>query len=162
MPDTRSRVYWDADVFLSYVNKIPERILILDTLLSQSTDPQTQFRIVTSAYSMVEVAYGAQEQATSRLDPKTEQDIDDLWDPNTVIVVEFHPAIAIEARTLMRMAVTRGWKLRPGDAIHLASAKLSGAEEMHTYSTDLPRFSQDIGIPVAPPYLKDPQGRMPI
>ncbi|MBF8267226.1 MAG: Type toxin-antitoxin system VapC family toxin [Dehalococcoidia bacterium] len=162
MPDTRSRVYWDADVFLSYINQILERMPILDTLLNQSSSPTLPFKIVTSTYSMVEVAFGAQEQVQGVLSTQTEEDIDSLWDPATVQLIEFHPGVAVEARRLMRLAILRGWKLKPGDAIQLATAKVSGAEELHTYSKDFPRYSADIGIPIKEPNTQDPQGRMPI
>lgn len=84
MPDTRARVYWDADVFLSYVNQITERMSILDTLLNQSSSSALPFKIVTSTYSMGEVAFGAQEQVQGVLSAQTEEDIDSLWDSATL------------------------------------------------------------------------------
>lgn len=52
--------YWDADVFLSYINGIESRLPILDDLLAKSS--QGECRIVTSMWSITEVAYAAIEK----------------------------------------------------------------------------------------------------
>jgi hypothetical protein len=40
-----------------------------------------------------------------------------------VKLVEFHRLIAEDARDLMRIALTKGWSLKPLDAVHLSSAQ---------------------------------------
>ena len=34
MPDTHRVIYWDANVFLSYVNKLADRMAVMDAPLS--------------------------------------------------------------------------------------------------------------------------------
>ena len=78
MPDTA--VYWDANVFLSYINGVPERLPTLDALLESSASGGIS--IYTSALSVTEVAFAASEREQRTLDPAMEQKIDNLWEPN--------------------------------------------------------------------------------
>src|SRR2546428_11732135 len=103
MPDGRKRCYWDACVFLSYINKYPDRIAELDALLAEAAKPDGQLEIVTSVLSIVEVAFGIQEQTQKVLSADTESKIDGLWAATNVVrLVEFHEGIARDARELMR------------------------------------------------------------
>ncbi len=97
MPDL-SRTYWDACVFLSYVNGMPERLSHLDALLAKSSK---DFQIVTSVMSIVEVAFGKVEQDGKALDPEIDRKIAALWTGPAVQLVEFFPLIAHEARELL-------------------------------------------------------------
>ena len=56
------------------------------------------------------------------------------------------------ARTLIRGAVASGLSLKPGDAIHLASARSLALAEFHTYSKDLVKFATVTGYPIMEPY----------
>ena len=62
--------YWDACVFLSYINGVETRLPILDDLLSRSRAGDC--RIVTSTWSITEVAYDATEGSTRNIDPSIE------------------------------------------------------------------------------------------
>ena len=158
MPDQRRYVYWDADCWLSYLNAVPERLPILDSLLADSSSDSGAVRIVTSAISQVEVAFGAAEQAGQALDPSVEQRIDSLWaDRSAVLLIEYHEAIGVEARQLIRLSVGRGWSLKPMDAIHLATARWFRVSEFHTYETRLRRYGDDLGFPIVQPYTQTPQ-----
>ena len=98
MPD-RIRLYWDADVWLSYINGIAGPLPILDALLAESGSSNGSIRIYTSELSKVEVAYAQQEQDRRTLDPDVEERIDRLWaDRNTIQIVEYFDAISKEAR----------------------------------------------------------------
>ena len=119
-------IYWDANVFLSYLNSIPDRIPVLEAILEAVESSKTD-RIVTSVISKVEVAWIAQEKLNRALDRDEEARIDDLWSNEAVIeLIDFSDEIAHIARKLMREGMTRGWKLRTNDAIHLASAQWVG------------------------------------
>jgi len=134
MANVPRRLYWDACVFLSYINRHPGRIGTLDKLMADGA--KGELEILTSTISNVEVAYGIQEQTQKALDPAVEANIDKLWNATSFIkLVEFHALIAQRARTLMRDGIPYGWKLKPGDAIHLATAS-SGLEivEFNTYT----------------------------
>ena len=76
MPDTA--IYWDANVFLSYVNGMPEHLPTLDALLESSASGGG-IRIYTSTLSVAEVAFAASEQKQGTLDSTMEQKIDGLW-----------------------------------------------------------------------------------
>ena len=79
MPDGRRVVYWDANVFLSYVNEISNRMPVLDALLKDSASTDGAVTLYTAELSRVEVAFGASEQKRQALDPQVEQIIDNLW-----------------------------------------------------------------------------------
>src|SRR5437879_4848464 len=128
MPDKKPppKHGWDADVLLSYVDGDVARLPDIDEMLRQAR--KNELEIVTSAISTVEVAYGASERNNAALDPAVEGQIEELWAPGSPIkVVEFHPLIGRLARSLVRDAMTKGWRLSPRDAIHLATAKHEGA-----------------------------------
>jgi predicted nucleic acid-binding protein len=153
MPEL-SFVSWDANVFLSYINGDAARLPDIDALLTQSG---TDFQIVTSALSVVEVAFAKIEQDGRALDDETEQRIDALWEPpSPVQLVEFYPLLANEARALIRQAIPRGWSLKPLDAMHLATARRMAVTAFHTYD-DLSRYTELVGIPIGPPRATQPR-----
>ena len=162
MPDNRRVIYWDACVFLSYINEVPNRIGVLDALLASSASDNGTVKIYTSAITRVEVSFAAPERAGQTLDPQTEQLIDNLWaDPDAIVTVEYHDGIGIEARRLMREGLQHGWSLKPLDAIHLATAQwLSSVgievDEFHTYDSQLRRYAAIIGVKIIEPYTPQP------
>ena len=161
MPDTRQIIYWDANAFLAYVNEETERMPTLDAMLDSAAKGEIQLR--TSDISRVEVAFGASEQTQRALDTATEQLIDSLWnDTAAVVMVEYHADIGDIARTLMRDAITRGWSLKPLDAIHLATAQwLSDngvqVEEFHTYDRGLDKYGSVASFRICEPYTAEPR-----
>lgn len=157
MPDIHRVFYWDACVWLSYVNEIPDRVPVIEALLDDSANGQV--KLYTSELSRVEVAFGASEQTQRHLDEGTEKRIDGLWaNQRSVGLVEHHATISIVARGFMRASITRGWSLKPLDAVHLATAqwlKDSGipVAEFHTYD-NLARFGSLVdGFSIAQPHV---------
>lgn len=58
----------------------------------------------------------------------------------------------------MREGLSRGWKLRTNDAIHLASAQWVGATELQTYDVkDFEKFSQLVGMAIKEPNAIQPK-----
>ncbi len=153
MPDL-PRVYWDACVFLSYVNGIPERLSHLDPMLAKSGKAH---QLVTSTMSVVEVAFAKVEQDNKALDADTDRKISGLWAGPAVILVEFFPLIAMEARQMIREALPKGWALKPMDAIHLATAKRLGALEFHTYDDKLLKYAATVGLKICEPIDPSPE-----
>lgn len=81
--------------------------------------------------------------------------IENLW-RGPATLVEFYSLIAQDARTLMRKALEQGnptevWKLKPMDAIHLASARRIEADEFHTYDSKLFKFESMTGLRICEP-----------
>ena len=143
---TRLRSYWDACVFLSYINGDKERTADIERLLEAAYGGAIE--IVTSTVSIVEVARGAQEQA-NQIDATVAAKIDALWTPpSPVKLVEFHLAIASAARNLIRVGVSYGWSLKPMDAIHLATAANVDAGEVLTYDAALEKYADLISVPI--------------
>ena len=129
----QQNVYWDANVFLHYVDGMAECLPVLDALLSSN-----EVTIYTSVMSIVEVSFGGVEQTGRLLGPAVEDLINGLWADPGVIVVECQAEIGEGAKRLLRGTFPRGWRLKPADAIHLATAKGlidSGVQvaEFHTY-----------------------------
>lgn len=92
MPDTPARIYWDANVFISYVNAIPDRISVLDALLEESA--RGAIVIYTSTLSHVEVAFSESEKDRNALSREIEQKISNLWtDEKSVVSVEYQEMI---------------------------------------------------------------------
>jgi predicted nucleic acid-binding protein len=131
--------YWDACVPLSYINGIPDRLQHIDSMMSKSG---TEFQIVTSVLSVAEVAFAALERDASELDPEMEAKIAKLWRVESpIMLVEFYELLATKAQRLIRSAVTKGWSLKPADAIHLATADQLRVAQFHTYDERLEKFS---------------------
>lgn len=55
MPDDDSRVYWDANVLLSYINGVADRVPIIEELFRQARAGEIE--LLTSSVSRVEVAF---------------------------------------------------------------------------------------------------------
>lgn len=157
MPEPRF-IYWDANVFISYLNNDPDRLPTLEALL-ETVESSKNDRIVTSAISKVEVTWVAHEKLNRALSREEEARIDALWDnPDIVELIDFNDEIALMARKLMREGMARGWKLTSNDAIHLASAQWVGAMELQTYDKDdMPRFGQLLGLTICEPHMLQPK-----
>jgi len=156
MPDPQRRIYWDASVFLSYINGYADRAPTIETLLDEAQ--RGDFELLTSALSTVEVSFAAAEQQRQRLSPDVEAKIDQLWlPPSPVKLVEFYALIGEGAKALMRAAITRGWSLKPMDAIHLSTARRLGVSEFHTYDQGLQKYRQDVGCPIREPFTTRPR-----
>jgi predicted nucleic acid-binding protein len=157
--------YWDACVFLALVNGEPARLQHIESMMEAAS--KGELVILTSTFSKVEVALGASEQQAKVLDKAVEDKIDELWGTGSPVkLVEFHELLADDARNLIRQGITRGWSLKPTDALHLATAMRHGTVAFHTYDKPLRKYSGQIGItieePVSPaPYLPLPPNPQP-
>ena len=147
MPD---RVYWDACVFLSYINGEQERLPVIDALLEESRSGKIE--IITSTVSLAEVAFAEEERSNGALDPKIELAIDKIFSDREVVkLVEFHELVASKARIRMRQAITNRWSLKPMDAIHLATAVRLEATQFHTYDETLLKYQESGGFTISDP-----------
>ena len=151
MPDDGRRIYWDANVLLSYLNGLPDRLPTIDELVRQARAGEIE--LLTSAVSRVEVAFAEAEKDQQALDEATEARIDNLWTPPSPIkTVEFYDLIGDGARALMRQGISQGWgSLKPMDAIHLATAQRLNVAELQTYCERLLKWSGNLGFPVVEP-----------
>ena len=163
MPETPKLIYWDSNVFLSYMNELSDRMPVLDVLFETSSRVAGSVKIHTSTLTQVEVAFAASEQTQQVLDPQVEQALNDLWaDQEVVVTVEYHTGIGQIAKSLIRDAITRGWSLKPLDAVHLATAQwlsISGLalEEFHTYDKGLEKFESFLNFTICEPRAEQPR-----
>lgn len=142
MPEPRY-IYWDTDVFLSYLNNDPDRLPVIDAIL-EAVESSKNDKIVTSVVAKVKVTWVAHEKLKRILSKDEETRIDDMWNNSEVIeLIDFSDEIALKARQAMREGMVKGWKLRTNDDIHLASALRVGVVELQTYNLrDFQKFSQ--------------------
>jgi predicted nucleic acid-binding protein len=145
-------------VFLSYIEgnntaRMSHVCAILDDAEHRTVE------IVTSTLTIAEVAFAASEKAAAALDPVTEERIDALWGTSSPVhLVELDPRTAMEARSLVREGMANSRALKPGDAIHLATAKLLGVIALHTYNLeDFARWAGPLGIQITEPESSHPQ-----
>jgi predicted nucleic acid-binding protein len=149
-------IYWDADVFLSYVEDHPDRAPLLELLLADARSGKLE--IVTSVISIAEVAFAETERVRQRLSPDVELKIDALWAVGSPVrVIEVYPLIASRARNLMRDGITQGWSLKAHDAIHLATAQQHQVDEIHTYDGKWAKYAGVVGAPINEPRTEQPR-----
>lgn len=153
MPSRRRKIYWDSNCWLSLINAVPERVHVLESLLSDSKNELGDIELVTSVISKVEVAFVQSEYQGGQPDRTVENAIDALWADTAVTLIETHDQIALEARGLVRSGLHQAWSLKPLDAIHLATAKWFDVEEFHTYDKGLIKegLSTHLGFPIENP-----------
>ncbi|HEY7088817.1 MAG TPA: type II toxin-antitoxin system VapC family toxin [Tepidisphaeraceae bacterium] len=130
------RLYWDACVFLSFIEDHPGRAPVIESLLEDCE--QGKFEIWTSHMSIVEVAFAKTEKDGKALDAEVEKEIDSLWHPSSPIkLVEVSELICTGARTLVREGIEKQHSVRSADAVHLATAQLVDVDEFCTYDQRL-------------------------
>jgi predicted nucleic acid-binding protein len=157
MPSKPLRFYWDANVFLSYINLREDRLAPIDEYLAQARRGDVQ--IITSVITVAEVAFATTEQDARALDPDVQARIERLWALGSPVqLVDLHMLIAERARDMQRAGVSAGWTgLRSVDAMHLATAAHEHVDEFHTYDErKLDRYAPVIGCRVghpAPPQM---------
>lgn len=161
MPKPSSYIYCDSCVFLAYFNGEPGRVETLDQLFDEIVADNSR-KLITSTFSIIEVAHLASEKQHGRVDPTVEQTLDDFWQNTALLeMVDFHELLARQARGLMRQATAMGYKLQGADALHLVSAQSVGATEFFTYDDKLMnRYTDIIGVTVCQPYVNQP--RLPL
>lgn len=151
MSERRARIYWDACVFLDYVNGVPEKVPVLNRLLDRASSGGN-IELFTSTLSITEVAFGRLDQTGTGFDLSVEQHIDALWTDPTIKQAEYHRFTAFEARDLMRASKLAGVRLAGSDAIHLATARRLDVAEFHTYDRKLFQHAQQLGFPIREPW----------
>lgn len=157
MPDKPRRIYWDACVFLHYIEGTPDWMPILDSLLEEARDAG-RLTIVTSTLSIAEVAFAKAEKDGRELDPAIEAMIDAFWqDRSAIRLIEFNELVARKARGLMRRSRAEDRHLKTIDAIHLASAQLLKVEAFHTMEKRLRAAWGDLEFPVQEPFTPRPK-----
>ncbi len=143
-------VYCDSCIFLAYFNQEAARIEILNQLFDEIQKDNDR-KIITSVLSIAE-AYKVNIE-TKRLQSDLEAKLDTFWgDTSLIEFIDIYEQISRQARTLMRRAIPLGYRLKPADAIHLASAQAVEVAEFFTYD-DLGKFEKLTGFRILEPYV---------
>src|SRR5436309_3560905 len=140
------RVYWDASVFLAYLEG--RETLVCDALFASAR--KGDIELLTSVLSLSEVALVEEEKRQEHADPAVDEAIAALWaDTRTVKLVEYNVLIAREAQALIREALARGVRLTPREVVHLATARRMRAEEIHTLDRALLTAGATLGFTIS-------------
>jgi predicted nucleic acid-binding protein len=136
---------------LAWINDEADRVPTIEELFAMARRGEAE--LVSSVLSQVEVAFAADEQASGALDPEIETKLDNLWKPGSPLKpVEFHDLIARDARRLVRRGIEQNWgKLKPPDAIHLATAERMDVDRFHTYDERLLKWDGSVSFPISEP-----------
>lgn len=155
MPEA-PRLYWDANVFLSYVDGDPDRLAQIDAILREAERGNAE--IVTSTASITEVAFGSAEMDRRALDPDIQAAIEGLWLPSSPFKLTEVSVLVVEgARTIMRNAVAAGTKVpKPMDTIHLSTAQRLDVDEFQSYDEPLRKIAMRAGLSTAEPNSSSP------
>lgn len=150
-------VYCDSCVFLAYFKAETGRVRTLEQLFDEVQNSPNR-KLLTSVISITEVAQVAEEKAQHKPSTSVETDLDEFWaDSSLLDFIEFHEPMARNARELIRQAISLGFRLKPVDAIHLASAKYAGVAEFFTYDNKLFKFSASLDYDILEPYVSQPR-----
>jgi predicted nucleic acid-binding protein len=162
MPGTRTRIYWDTNCFLYYLNDHPTWAPLLEYYLTRAK--LGEIEIVTSVLSLSEAIFTAEEAQQRTLSSAENDRIEVLFLGEGITLVEVSTYIAQLARTLQRERLHRNWTV-PGknlpdpkipDLLHFATALYMRVAEMHTMDEKLHRFSDIVGIKISFPPPKPP------
>jgi predicted nucleic acid-binding protein len=150
------KLYWDSCVLLAYLKGEAERLSKIEPILDDAHDGKIE--IVTSTISITEVAY-VKDAALPASDAELDKKIEEFWHSVPVRLVEFFDLIAQDAAQLVRNANRRSFRLRPMDAIHLATAQRMGVDEFNTYEAPAKRkkWAGLTGLLVQEPDPRQPQ-----
>lgn len=150
-------VFWDANIFLAYLNNEPQSHIIEDIWTEIRKNGKS--RIITSALTEVEVYYLAEERGT--LSTGAEAAINNVFNDSSILSVEVNRQIAQAGRSLIRFSFSQGWKLTTFDAVQLATASWVNQNqfpisEIQTLDGKLHKLSQHVGIDITLPSINQP------
>lgn len=142
-----TRFYWDSCAFIGRIQGDPSRIIDLKFLTDEAAAGRVQ--IVASALAVAEVSYIRRECSEAEKLRDIEE-IGKFFDNDYIHIVQVTRHIATEAA---KIAVRH--KVKPPDAIHLATAIASNCQVVHTYDNVLLKLDGKVGAPAltikAPP-----------
>ena len=129
------RIYWDACAWIAYINKEmpgdgntitrPRFEMCRDTLRKAETG---EIEIVTSAFTIAEVCKRQPDPASPAINLAA------FFDQKYILLVPVDKQIALRAQHLQLAGIG---KLKPPDAIHLASALVANVPVFHTFDKGL-------------------------
>lgn len=140
---TYTRPYLDSSVYIAAIRDEKNRGAIVRQVLDAAEKEQIQ--IVASTFVAAEVIRMKGESAP--LSPDRESKIEAILRSDRILWVELDLTLALEARKLSR---THG--LKPGDAVHLASAMRAKADVLFRYDDRFSAKDEIAGLALCEPF----------
>ncbi len=138
-----ARVYWDACTWIAVINEeravnkggkaFEDRYTMCTSIIARAENKE--FEIVASAFTLAEVCK-CQESKTTQPNK-----LSGFLDHNYILVLPVDKNIGLKAQTLQ---VALDGKLKPADAIHIASAQRANVAELHTFDEVLLKLNGEI------------------
>lgn len=141
------RPYLDSSVYIAAINSETTRVRTVKAILEAAD--RSEIQIVASTFVAAEVIKRRGEEQYLSADHETE--IDAILRSDRILWVELDFSLAIQARKL-----ARAHNLKPGDAIHLASAIRGKADILLRYDSGFQTNSALDGIEICDPYWYGP------
>jgi predicted nucleic acid-binding protein len=131
------RVYWDAVCFIGRLQPHPDRIAALRHWTDRAERGEVE--IVTSAWTLCEVS----KVDEKLVDEEQEKKIADFFENPYILLRQIDRDVAIETRRIVR-----AYRLKPKDALHVATAVLTNCSVLHTYDDQhLTKLTLRVGNP---------------
>ncbi|MCH8042323.1 MAG: PIN domain-containing protein [Planctomycetes bacterium] len=153
MPKKPERIYWDSCVYISCIEKTPGRYPVLRDILDDAESGKVLF--VASAFIIAEV---------NKFDDPTASAAEQAEKLRKFFENDYIEIRAMDRRTAELAAdISRTHRIKPPDAVHVATAILSQCSCLQTYDGDkgearkLLAFNAKIGSP--PLTIEVPQVR---
>lgn len=126
--------YWDSNVWLGLLNNEADKVDACKEQLERAR--QGQFKVICSAITLTEVVWlrGPDRQ---KLPPSVNPQIEAFFKHDFISVRPVDRAIGEKARRLVWEFADSPEKLKPYDAVHVATAVMLNIPILHTYDPDL-------------------------
>jgi predicted nucleic acid-binding protein len=124
---TKRRLYWDADVWISLIKKEAGRVDVCLHFITEAEKGNVE--IWTSAFTLAEVFKAKLNGGSTQLDAgANDKAFEDFLTKEFVILVALDREVGTYARSILRQ-----FGGSPADAVHIATAALNNAEELHSF-----------------------------
>lgn len=125
------RYYWDACAWIALIQQEVGRFDALSYVIDEARKGNVE--ICTSLFTLAEVYKRPCDGDQKGLPPTVDQPFEDYITQDFVVRIQVDSDVGTLARRLLRKYPTIG---KPQDAIHLATALLNNAAELHTFDRD--------------------------
>lgn len=127
---SKPRVYWDSCTWLGLINEEENKWPGCEYIISEAF--KGNLEILVSAITLAEVYKTKCEPPYKMIAEENDMAIEDFFGQSFVVIASVDEEVAIRSRGLLRYYSDKGLR-KPTDAIHLATAIMYGADEMHTF-----------------------------
>jgi predicted nucleic acid-binding protein len=124
------RIYWDACAWIALINEEATRVRGCRHIIQEAESKNVH--IITSALTLAEVFRAKCEGENKELPPESDIKFEAYLDAEYVDIIQADRDVGTNARRLLRKYRPNGLR-KPQDAIHLATALVNDADELHTY-----------------------------